>query len=216
MIFSVFMAFLMILFLLAAIFLFWPISYKVKFTYEQQLNYIYKVGFPFLLLWCKKEGDKAKKNLKIFGLKYSLTSVESKKPKKPAEASREKDEGFSLSVPSIPPSVKAVVNKDNLIYTGNFIVSILKTIKPNDYSFKFILGTSDPYYDGMIMILYYSFIFPRAGKEIKLKTGRDRIVFEGRGELRGRFISAVILFKFITFALSPRSLKIFYRMWKCR
>lgn len=162
---------------------------------------------------CKKEGNNREKYLKFFIKKISLASAEKEKS---AETTREEKGGFSWLLSFDTSEIFEIINKDSLFHMGRFILSLLKIIKLDRYFCNLTVSTSEPYYDGIIMALYYSFIYPLLGSNIKLKPGKNNMVFKVKGEIAGSFIPGKILYRVIIFILSPRSIKLFYNLWKVR
>ena len=195
---------------------FWPIFYKINFSYEKQLKYDYLVGYPFLYL----QGRRKQMNLKMLGLEFSLRGPGAEMSEDLTEADSKtddkSDEAFSLTIPALPETIKEIINRDNLRHLGDFIISILKIIKPKEYSLEIFLGTSDPFYDGVFLAIYYSIVYPLAGNQIKLKTGWDEMIFTSRGSAAGRFRISELLYRFLIFILSPQTWRILYKMWEHR
>lgn len=207
--------FLFLIFLIFFLFLLLIFShhYQLTFNYSDNLN----LNFFFSLLFIKiklKASDEGKEfYLQIFKFKIPLSFTD--EHFKIGAQSKSIFSNFSSDKSSFKLThFINLVNKEYLNHLFKFFKSIISELKPNFFSLNLLLSFADPYYNGLFVGYYEMLRGMTNCSNIKVAVNWQEACFQGDGKIAGRIVPIKILFIFLKFIFSLKSLKLFWQLYK--
>jgi len=223
--------FILLIFIIFSIFLVSSLSYHyaLYFKFDKNLRYKLAVSVIFLQLIFRADADGHLLLLKIFNFEKELNlnkknklinfiEAKSKKEikkkiinKTAADDEQSKEKSKNRSKFSFDFKL---INRENINHIFKFIVKMIKILKMDYLILKVAFSLGDPYYNGIFLAYYYSlkeiFDYPDLKAEIKWQE----VVFEAEGSAGGKIIPLQIVYHFLKFVFSIKSLKIFWRLYQ--
>lgn len=152
----------------------------------------------------KKSGSKMAVALNLLGFKITPKDHLSKPSKKKKEKKEKKEKKSKRK-----RELKDFISKPLLHKVLDFIGSILKHIRPRVLSIDGRIGFDDPYYTGLIAMFLYSLAPSLNDYPIHVVPVFEEETLEGRFQVQGRIIMAVLVFVSIRLLLSKPVRNIF-------
>lgn len=220
MIVSILLNILFILLLLMLLLIFWPISYKGRFSYEE--NFACELTLKTLLIrFCYRRDKRGGEGrIKIMGFTFFRQKKEEEKSRPEAEKKTPAEDAggdISKKIKSLPEAFRGeIICRANLVHLKKHLVRLLSRLIPHSYRISLSVGCPEPHWNGLILSFYYALIYPRTGDRITCQIDWERELFAGRGEFEGRFSPVEIIFILLLFLFSRRTMKMIYHIIKRR
>ncbi len=220
MIASILLGILFIFLLLILLLIFWPVSYKGRFSYEENFACEFKLETLFIRFCCRRDERGGECRIKIMG----FTFFRQKKEKEKSRPEDEKklpgeDAGVDIfeKIKYLPEVFRGeIFSRGNLAHLKKHLIRLLSRLMPRTYRISLNVGCPKPHWNGLILSFYYAFIYPRTGDKITCSIDWERELFVGRGEFEGCFSPAEIIFILLFFLFSRRTVKMIYHIIKRR
>jgi len=228
---------ILIFFILAILAL--PYRYALSFDYDQKLDLNLYFSVLFFRLYLQKKADQKLIYFQILGYKkeFKLSKLVEEngaaefiqqKSKKfiikkfkffSAEDSSEEEEESKLKKEKKKGAALfpfRIINRENLSHFFQFIINLLKKLKPNYLKLDLLFSFGDPYYNGLFLAYYYTFKSLLDYPEITAEINWQEVVFKGKGAVGGRIIPLLIFWHFFAFIFSFKTLKILWMLYKSK
>ncbi|MGM0419442.1 MAG: hypothetical protein ACQEQG_00435 [Bacillota bacterium] len=181
-----------------------------KYDYVKKLRYNIKFGFIFLKIRLDHTEDEHITSLYLFNLRiYTFTDDKKKKgeelEKKIEDETKEKAE--SGKAKSYFHKEILVFIKDNLSKIKELVKGLFDIFKPNHLYIYFLLGTYDPYYNGLISAFHHTIKGSKPGFPVEINIDWTKEVLNSHGEIEGSFIGARIIWEILKFLIGTGLLK---------
>lgn len=220
--------FLFIVFLIFCIILLTSLTYTYNFNFQfkQCLNYNFSFSVLFIEIIFKKTSKEQSVFLKIFNFNKKLNLnnknnnkilnlVQNKskkiikekienKAKLNKEKSSKSDFKFDFNL----------INKENLNHIFKFIIEMIKILKMDYLNLYLHFSFADPYYNGIFLAYYYTFKELFDYPDLKVKINWQEVIFEAEGSMEGSIVPLKIVWHFLKFIFSFKSLKILWKLYQ--
>jgi hypothetical protein len=207
-----------------------PYHYAFSFKFQEKLIYNFSVSLIFLKITFKADLKKQSLFLEIFNFKKEFKSddhnqitkfigskskkiIKDKIQKDKTRNKTEKDKKEKFRKKKFKIYFK-LINKENLNHIFSFIIDLIKKLKMDYLKLNFVFSFADPYYNGLFLAYYYTFKELVDYPEIKAKISWQEVAFMAEGSAGGKIIPIIIIWQFLKFALSIKSLKIFWQLYQ--
>jgi hypothetical protein len=226
--------FLLLIILIFSIFLLiaLPYSYAFSFDYEQKLDFSFYFSVLIFKLDFKKIGNQKLLYLEIlnFKKKFSLnklieenavTNFMQQKSKnfiqnKFKKISGENDKEINEEKKSKFSFPFRIISRENLSHIFQFIINLIKKLKPDYLKLDLLFSLADPYYNGLFLAYYYTLKSLLDYPDIKAEINWQEVMFKGKGAIGGKIIPLLIIWQFIAFIFSLKTLKILWQLYKSK
>jgi hypothetical protein len=216
-----------------------PYHYALSFDYDQKLDLKLYFSVLFFRMYLQKKADQKLVCLKILGYKKEFKLNKLAEENSAAEFIQQKSKKFiqnkfkffsdedkskdkeekklkkkkKKAVTAFPFSL---ISRENLSHFFQFIINLLKKLKPDYLKLDLLFSFADPYYNGIFLAYYYTFKELLDYPEINVKINWQEVLFKGKGAVGGRIIPLLILWHFFTFIFSFKTLKILWLFYKSK
>lgn len=196
--------------LLLSLVLFCPFSYYLSLALTHELIVVVKIGSPLFRLIFQKKGRRS--SVESFILGWRLPKKGSTKKRKEIKKEPKKESKKKESSP-FPLSL---INRALLGHVVEFLVDLLKILKPKVFYLHGKVGFDEPEINGLAQAFYHLFKVALPAFPLQFETVWDQELFHIKGQLRGRVLPARFLGKVLFFLLSKKTLVFFYQLQKRR
>lgn len=196
--------------LLIFILIFLPFYYEMRYEYVDKLRYNIKFGFIFLKIKVDHTEDKHLTSLNLFNFRiYTFTDDKQKKEEELEEKleGAPKEKAKSSKAKSYFNKEVLIFIKDNLSKIIELVKGLFDIFKPDHLCIYFLLGTYDPYYNGLILAFYHTIKGSKPDFPVKININWTKEVFNSHGEIEGSFIGARLIWKIFKFLIGTGLLK---------
>lgn len=237
----IFLLLIFLIFLIIAL-LALPYHYALTFSYHQKLDLSFYFSVLFLKISFQKTSTKKLLFLEIFNYQKEFelnksTEAENsaaefiqKKSKKffqnkfenffdKTKTEAEKDKEIEAKDKKKKSKFKfpfSLIDRENLTHLLKFILNMINKLKPEYLKLDLLFSFSDPYYNGLFLAYYYTLKSLVDYPEIRADINWQEVVFKADGAAGGKFIPLSIIWQFLAFIFSLKSLKIFWQLYKSK
>lgn len=195
---------LLFLILSPLILIFLPLYYEIRYEYINKLKYHARIGFIFLKTRVDHTANKRIISVYLFNLKiYTFNNEKKKKEELVEKKTKDKDKSKTKTSTDKSSNYKEVLIfiKDNLSEIKDMIKGLYDIFKPKYLNIYFLLGTYDPYYNGLILALYYTLKGSKSHVPVEIDINWTKEVFNSYGKIEGSFFVARIIWKVFKFLI---------------
>lgn len=211
--------------------------YQISFLYDQKLQYSFSGSVLFLTISAEKNAEATLLLLKILSFKKEFKlnnfTVEANtvgnfiknKTTDFIKEKFEKDEVVEEEKIKIEKKKKKkskfnfplrLINKENLTHLFKFLVELIRTLRPDYLKLNLLFSFADPYYNGLFLAYYYTFKSLFDYPELKAAINWQEVMFKGNGSLGGSIRPIIIIWQFLVFLFSAKTLRFLWQLYKSK
>ncbi len=202
-----------------------PYHYALSFKFQEKLTYKLYFSVIFLELIFKDDLDKKSLFLKIFDFKKEIKLDDNNKiavfienkSKKIIKQKIVNKNALGKKKTAKKNKFKfdfKLITKENLDHIFKFILGIIKELKIDYLKLSFVISFADPYLNGLFLGYYYTFKNLFDYPEIQAKISWQEVIFKAEGSAGGKIIPIIIIWQFLSFIFSIKSLRIFWQLYQ--
>lgn len=208
-----------------------PYHYELYFDFNKVLKYRLTISVIFLEMIFKADSESQLFLIKVFNFKKELNlkddnkalnyiekkskNIFKEKIKAKTEPEAKKQSEKSKSKTKFKFNFK-IISRENIKHLFKFIIDLLKILKMDYLKLELLFSLDDPYYNGLFLAYYYTlkelFDYP----DLKAEINWQEVVFEAEGSAGGKIIPLQIIFHFLKFIISLKTLKIFWQIYQSK
>lgn len=139
-----------------------------------------------------------------------------KKEDEKTDSARQKA-GTVDSIKNIKAKIKRyhrLFSRANIEHLARFGGRLLYLLKPDFIELNFLLGCSDPYYNGLLLAVYYSIKNSWSTFPLNLCINWEQEVMVGSGKIKGKIIPVQVVRVLLSFVFSCRSYHLFKQLYQ--
>jgi hypothetical protein len=229
--------FLLLIILIFSIFLFiaLPYRYALSFDYDQKLDLSVNFSVLIFKIDFKKIGNQKLLYLEILNFKKKFKLDKLIEENAVTDFMQQKSKNFiqnkfkKFSGKDKEEKIKnkdkkksdfkfpfSLISKENLSHLFQFITNLIKRLKPDHLKLDLLFSLADPYYNGLFLAYYYTFKSLVDYPNIKAEINWQEVMFKGKGAIGGKIIPLLIIWQFIAFVFSLKTLKILWQLYKSK
>ncbi len=108
---------------------------------------------------------------------------------------------------------RQIITKSNMDHIFSFLIKFLKKLKPAEFNFNLTGSFSDPYYNGILLAVYYTLInhYPNLPVNISISWPEEYLKTDGK--ISGRIIPTAVIFNLLVFIFSKKTIKILWKLY---